>query len=116
MPECRDPATLDLRDWDDWVIKAAYSNTGDQVFFCDRLAPQVREALTRKELPSPRQWVAQRRFETLGLESRRGTVYPCVGVFVVNGCSAGAYVRLSADRIITGAALEAPLFIQEESA
>jgi hypothetical protein len=30
MPECRDPRDVATCDWDSWVPKATYSNTGDR--------------------------------------------------------------------------------------
>jgi hypothetical protein len=56
-------------------------------------------------------WVAQQRFETLALQSIVGPVKPCVGVFVIAGRAAGAYVRLSRNQVTNAYALEAPLFI-----
>jgi glutathionylspermidine synthase len=38
-------------------------------------------------------------------------LYPCIGVFVVDGRAAGAYVRLSKRQVTDGSSKEAPLFI-----
>jgi glutathionylspermidine synthase len=110
MPESCDPREIST-DWDAWVLKACYSNTGDRVLIVGDLARQERQQAVRRAQRRPSEWVAQRRFETLALESCRGPLFPCVGVFVVGGRAAGAYVRLSTRQVTDGAALEAPLLI-----
>jgi hypothetical protein len=110
-PESRDPREVSANDWDNWVLKAAYSNTGDQVYLCSELSKGSLERLLQAVRRDPLAWVAQRRFHTIPLDSVRGPVFPCVGVFVVNGRAAGAYVRLSRRQVTDGAALEAPLMM-----
>jgi hypothetical protein len=110
MPECCDPREISA-EWDAWVLKACYSNTGDRVIIVGDLARKDRDQAIRRAQRHPSEWVAQRRFATLALESCRGRLFPCVGVFVVAGRAAGAYVRLSTHQVTDGAALEAPLLI-----
>jgi glutathionylspermidine synthase len=110
MPECCDPREISA-EWDSWVLKACYSNTGDRVLIPGDLARKDRDEAIRRAQRHPSEWVAQRRFATLALESSRGPLFPCVGVFVVGGRAAGAYVRLSTRQVTDGAALEAPLLI-----
>jgi glutathionylspermidine synthase len=110
VPECRDPREISA-DWDAWVLKASYSNTGDRVLLVGDLPRKQREHAIRRAQRQASKWVAQRRFTTMALETRRGPVFPCVGVFVVSGRAAGAYVRLSTHQVTDGAALEAPLLI-----
>lgn len=106
MPESRDPRDIAASERGDWVLKAAYSNTGDAVILGDQKA-----ALRKAQRDSGR-WVAQRRFETIKLDSADGPLHPCVGVFVINGRAAGAYIRLSRTQVTNCFALEAPLFLQ----
>jgi glutathionylspermidine synthase len=114
-PECRDPREIVSAEWDDWVLKACYSNTGDQVLIVGDLARRDRQRAIREAQRHPLKWIAQRRFATNALESCRGPVFPCIGVFVVGGRAAGAYVRLSTHQVTDGAALEAPLLIDRTS-
>jgi glutathionylspermidine synthase len=111
VPECRDPREVDSDDWDSWVLKACYSNTGDKVYVCGNLPNDRRWKIIREAQCAPLKWIAQKRFETHPVESSHGAVYPCVGVFVVNRRAAGAYVRLSTGQVTSGAAVEAPLLI-----
>jgi glutathionylspermidine synthase len=111
VPECRDPREISA-DWDSWVLKGCYSNTGDYVLLVGDLPRKQREQAIRRAKRHASEWVAQRRFTTMALETSRGPVFPCVGVFVISGRAAGAYVRLSTHQVTDGAALEAPLLIE----
>jgi glutathionylspermidine synthase len=111
MPECRDPRDVSKGEWDEWVLKASYSNTGDKVHIVGLISGQKQRKLVRKAQSQPMKWVAQRRFETLSLDSCRGPMYPCIGVFVIDGRATGAYVRLSSGQVTDSTAKEAPLFI-----
>jgi glutathionylspermidine synthase len=111
IPECRDPREVDANDWESWVLKGCYSNTGDKVYICGKLSKEQRKQVIREAQSHPLSWVAQRRFETVPLEFRGGPTHPCIGVFVVNGRAAGAYVRLSPRQITDFAAVETPLLI-----
>ena len=111
MPECRDPRDVDTSDWDGWALKAAYSNTGDEVYLCGDMDRAERQQLILKVRRNPTKWIAQRRFDTIPLYSDEGLLYPCIGVFVVDGRAAGAYVRLSKRQVTDGSSKEAPLFI-----
>ena len=95
-PRARVPRPREISaEWDTWVPEASYSNTGDRVLIVGDLTRKQREQAIRRAQHNPFEWVAQRRFATLALETRRGPVFPCVGVFVVGGRAAGAYVRRS---------------------
>ncbi len=96
---------------EDWVLKATYSNTGDEVYLGSNMSSCDWSSLLAKATRDKYHWVAQRRFETLSLESVAGPVKPCIGVFVIGGRAAGAYVRLSRTQITDAYALEAPLFL-----
>jgi len=110
LPECRDPREISV-DWDSWVLKACFSNTGDHVLLVGDLPRKQKQTAIRRAQRKPYEWVAQRRFTTVPLETIRGPVFPCVGVFVVGGRAAGSYVRLSTHQVTDGAALETPLLI-----
>jgi hypothetical protein len=114
IPVCRDPREIPESGRDDWVLKAAYSNTGDAVHIGAELPKRVWKALLKNAQKNPFCWVAQRRFETLTLESFRGPVRPCVGIFVIGSKVAGAYVRLATSQITDAHAMEAPLFVMRE--
>jgi glutathionylspermidine synthase len=111
LPACIDPIALGNKVREDWVLKAAYANTGDAVHLGAEMSENAWTHLLRRAQKKPTEWIAQRRFETLTLESEQGPVHPCIGVFVIANKAAGAYVRLSRTQVTDAYALEAPLFI-----
>jgi hypothetical protein len=115
-PGCRDPREIDAQDREEWVLKATYSNTGDAVHVGAQIPRNHWAKLLSKAQKSPSHWVAQRRFQTLNLESVHGPLRPCVGIFVIGKKASGAYVRLSSTQVTDAYALEAPLFVTPEEA
>ena len=111
FPECREPGEVNDAERAEWVLKAAYSNTGDEIHVGAELPARTWERLSRTARRNSAGWIAQRRFDTTALQSTCGLVKPCVGIFVVGSRAVGAYVRLSTTQITDAHAMETPLFI-----
>ncbi len=111
FPEAREPHDAPVGERGEWVLKAAYANTGDEVHLGAELSPTAWRWQTRRAWWHPGGWIAQRRFDTLALPSAAGPVRPCLGIYVVGGRAAGAYVRLSLGQVTDARAFETPLFI-----
>jgi uncharacterized circularly permuted ATP-grasp superfamily protein len=94
------------------VLKGTYSNTGDEVVFPEALTRSARLALVARVLARPTRWVAQRRFTTAAVPTPFGDARLCIGVYAVEGRAAGAYVRLATRAIVDGAAIDAPLLVE----
>jgi glutathionylspermidine synthase len=114
LPECCDPGELGMGDREEWVLKAAYSNTGDSVKIGSSMSVKEWKIALRAARWQRHRWVAQRSFQTLSFDSVHGPVHPCIGVFVIDRKAAGAYVRLSRRQVTDCTALDAPLFIEPE--
>jgi glutathionylspermidine synthase len=114
LPVCYDPRDISESAREDWVLKAAYSNTGDAVHLGSEMPKRVWGKLLRTAQQNPLKWVAQRRFDTVTLKSIQGPVRPCVGIFVIEDQAAGAYVRLSMNQVTDAHAMEAPMFVVPE--
>jgi glutathionylspermidine synthase len=112
LPETRHPPAARGLWRGDWVLKPAFGNTGDGV--------ALRESVPRLEwysrvaaaLARPGQWVAQRRFRSIPVESPRGPMHACIGVYVVDGVVAGAYGRLSPSRVVDYAAIDTAVLVE----
>lgn len=118
LPACCDPADPQWKSslWrpkDDWVLKAAFSNTGDAVYLSESMNVEAWQKLGRLVERHPEHWVAQQRFEPLALASDRGALYPCLGVYTIDGRAAGVYARAGAKQVIDYAAMELALLIDE---
>jgi len=116
LPETRDPRDAPWQDDDAWLLKSAYSNTGDTVTI-RTLADRTRwRAVARDVRRHPRDWVAQRRFHTRRLDTPLGPLYPCVGVYVIDGRAAGVYARLARAPVIDYQAIDVALLVEEGNA
>jgi glutathionylspermidine synthase len=100
LPETRDPRACDWRSSDAWVIKPALGRVGEDVGIQGVTPPKDWRKLARHVRWHPKQWVAQRRFEAIPLAVDGETLYPCVGVYTVDGRVAGAYGRLAHQPLI----------------
>ena len=110
------PATVDPRDadWlrdDSWLVKSALCDCGDTVAMRSLLSDDQWRSAARAVRRSPGSWVAQKRFATCPLQSPAGTIYPCVGVYAVNGRPAGIYGRFSRSPLIDFAAVDVAVLI-----
>jgi len=98
-----------------WIYKPALGRVGEGI--------SIQEAITTKELSqiqravrrSPRDWIAQKRFESKPVLGADGESYHlCVGVFTVDGKAAGFYGRISPYPRIDEKAKDIPLLVEKE--
>jgi hypothetical protein len=110
------PATADPREvpWrtDEWIVKPAYGNTGDDVACVAWTEPREWRRIVRRVRLRPRSWVAQRRFEVIAVDTPIGECRPCIGVFAIGGRVAGAYGRLVWGHIVDYQAIDAAVLIE----
>lgn len=97
-----------------WVLKEAFSNTGDSIHMREALSPRSWETLKRVALKHPERWVVQRKFDVSPVWSELGWVYPCIGVFTINGEAGGTYTRVGLRPVVDYNAMDAALLIAEE--
>jgi glutathionylspermidine synthase len=113
LPETRDPRDAPWRSDESWLIKSAWCNTGDSVSARGLISEhEWRRAFWSATL-YPRQWVAQRRFDPTPVATPIGDVYPCIGVYTIDGRACGAYTRISTSRVIDHRAIDAALLLAE---
>ena len=114
LPETRDPREAPWMHDDGWLLKTAMCNTGDTV--------SKREWMSRRHWLRTRwavglsanNWVAQRCFESVPVSTPLGSRHVCVGVYTVNGRTAGAYCRFSEKPVIDYAATDVALLIDDD--
>jgi len=111
LPETREPADAPWRNSDDWVIKPALGRVGEGVGMRDLTAPSEWRKISRSVFWHPLSWVAQRRFSATAAEVDGTPVYPCIGVYTVDGRVAGAYGRASARPLIDSHAEDAAVLV-----
>ena len=114
LPKTRDPRSVHWHRDSEWLLKGAFGNNGDEV--ADRHLQTRRD--WRKTQWSvrlhPRQWAAQRRFAALAIATPLGDMYPCLGVYTVNGRACGIYGRMSAKPFIDYAAIDVAILVNND--
>jgi len=114
LPETHDPRDVAWRNAE-WVLKAAFGNTGDEVAIQPLQNAKSRRAVLRSVWLWPGHFVAQRRFQALSVPSPRGPIYACIGVYTVNGKTAGAYGRVSPEPFIDYRAQDVALLVEKRA-
>jgi glutathionylspermidine synthase len=113
LPETRDPLDAPWRGDQSWLIKSAWCNTGDSVSARGLISDHEWRRASWSATLYPNQWVAQRRFDPVPVASPIGNVYPCIGVYTIDGRACGAYTRISTSRVIDHRAIDAALLLAE---
>lgn len=112
LPETLDPRRADWRAHPrEWVLKPAFGRVGDSIGMEDVTSARELTSIQRWARWWPSDWIAQRRFETIPIDSPLGPLHPCLGVYVVDGVAAGVYCRLGRSPLVNHLALEAPVFL-----
>jgi glutathionylspermidine synthase len=113
LPETRHPREVPWRRDSDWLLKTSFCNTGDTV--TDRSLMDRRSWLSAAShaLFRPGDWVAQRRFDVTALSTPAGPMYPCLGVYTVNGQAAGIYGRISPRPVIDYSAIDVAVLVRK---
>ncbi len=116
LPETRDPRAVDWRHDPTWLLKTAFCNTGDTVTMRELAGPWRWRWVAWQARLWPDQWVAQRRFEALPVQTPAGPMYPCLGVYTVNGVAAGIYGRIAPQPLIDMVAVDVAVLLRPEAA
>lgn len=114
-PESREPREVPWRTDEGWVLKKAYSNTGDTVSIRSAMTARAFTRLSWQVRFAPDRWVAQRRFDVVPVASPLGAVHPCLGVYTVDGRAAGVYGRIARKAIIDFTAIDVAVLVQDEA-
>jgi glutathionylspermidine synthase len=95
MPESRDPGAIPFDERDQWVFKPTLGRVGEGVAMSGVTKAGDFDRVFHLARKHPIDWIAQRRFSCVPIETPDGLRYPCLGVFTVDGQPAGCYGRVS---------------------
>jgi len=107
LPKVVAPETLPFEQRFKWVLKPALGRVGEGLYVPGVTPPEQAARIRGSVRRYARYWAAQEPFAILPLEESQGLLYPCIGVFTVNGRSAGTYARLSRSGVTDGFSFEA---------
>jgi glutathionylspermidine synthase len=111
LPETRDVREIAIGS-NDWVLKPAFGRVGSDVGIRGVSSEKDWNKIVRYARKYPDYWIAQRRFEPIAFETEKGPMYPCIGVYTIDGTAAGAYGRLGKHAIVDQYAQEAAILAQ----
>jgi glutathionylspermidine synthase len=114
LPETVCPGDLSELDSDHWVLKPALGRVGEDVGIRGVSSLEEYGAILGAARRRPEAWVAQRRFSIVPLETSMGAVFPCIGVYTVNGKAAGLYGRVAANPLIDHNAQDAAVLLRAD--
>jgi glutathionylspermidine synthase len=112
LPETCDPRDVRWKTDESWLLKSAFCNTGDTVSHRSLLTEKAWTSICREVHRFPGQWVAQRKFNVLPVETPLGSVFPCVGVYTINGRTTGAYGRIGHRHLIDFEAIDVAILVE----
>lgn len=113
LPQTINPKSVDPDD-ESWIFKPSLGRVGEGI--------SIKEAVSEKELRSikksvkrhPNNWIAQQKFISQPIVTNDyQTYHVCIGVFTVNGKSAGFYGRISPFSRIDGRAKDIPILVSK---
>ena len=113
LPPVRDPREMSWFNDRGWLLKTAFCNTGEAVFIRQGMTPYQWWQTKLWSRLAPDHWVAQRRFESVPIQTPLGPRHVCVGIYTVNGKASGAYARLSEKPVTDYTAVDAALLIDQ---
>jgi nucleoside-diphosphate-sugar epimerase/glutathionylspermidine synthase len=112
LPETRSPAEVSDLERGHWVLKPALGHEGHNVRLHAITAPDDWQRLVRSVRKHPDGWAAQRRFDPIPLATPEGLLYPCLGVYVIDGRVAGCYGRLASEPLIDDRSREVAVLVR----
>jgi hypothetical protein len=107
LPETRAPREVPWSTSDDWVLKPVLGRAGDGVAIRGVADGKEMQRIARHVRWWPSAWIAQRRFDVVPLDIAGQAVFPCLGVYTLDGRAIGAYGRVAGRPLIDGSAADA---------
>ncbi|MBX3374528.1 MAG: glutathionylspermidine synthase family protein [Phycisphaeraceae bacterium] len=111
LPETRPPTEIPRGESDAWVLKPALGRVGEDVML-PGLGPRTQERRLRLAARlRPGHWIAQRRFNSVPIDTPDGPLHVCLGVYTIDGRMAGIYARAAPRPLIDDLAIDLPVVI-----
>jgi glutathionylspermidine synthase len=115
LPRTSCPSEIQKLDRDDLVLKPAFGRVGEDVAIRGLTDRRTHEEILRAVRREESLWVAQQRFEVVPIPMADGDVFPCIGVYTVDGKMAGLYGRAARKALIDQHAQDIAVLIRRET-
>jgi glutathionylspermidine synthase len=113
LPESRCPRTVDWEADPGWVPKPAFGRVGGGVGLRECVAAREWVSIVKSARRYPDEWIVQRRFDAVPTPSG---LYPCFGVYTVDGRAAGVYGRAAPRPLVDHRAMDIAVLVEQEAA
>jgi glutathionylspermidine synthase len=114
LPETRCPNEVMDVTGEESVVKPAFGRVGEDVGIRGVTNAEDYGRILKAMSDAPAQWVAQRRFDVIPVPTETGDIFPCVGVYTVDGKFAGLYSRAARVPLIDAGALDIATLIRSD--
>ncbi len=114
LPETRQLRDVSRKRLDDWVLKPALGRVGDDVAIAGITESKAFSRIVQEAFNRPKGWIAQRRFLPVPVAGPERPLYPCLGVFTIDGLSSGVYGRVAARPLIDGNAQDIAVLLDDQ--
>jgi glutathionylspermidine synthase len=113
LPETKSPSDISSGS-EHWVFKPVLGRVGEDVAIAGITEQRAYKEIVKDVKCHPNDWIAQRRFNTLPLETHSGVRYPCLGIFTLDGHAVGVYGRIAAKPLIDHDAQDIAVLIRRK--
>ncbi|MCU0857690.1 MAG: glutathionylspermidine synthase family protein [Pontiellaceae bacterium] len=110
LPETAHPARFFQSS--DWILKPALGRVGEGIALPGDATKTERFKIALSAVLDPRDWVAQRKFESLPIASATDKRHICIGAFAVGEKFCGFYGRVNTAPKIDGRAQDIPVLVE----
>ena len=94
LPPTRAPQAAELNS-EAWVLKPALGHEGHNIAIRGVNEQDDWTRICMRVASTPENWVQQQRFVVERLDTPEGAMFPCLGIYVIDGKVAGAYGRMA---------------------
>jgi len=115
LPRTSCPSGIKNLDRDDLVLKPAFGRVGEEVAIRGLTGKSEHKEIMRAVRRKESLWVAQERFDVVPVSTADGDMFPCIGVYTVNGKMAGLYGRAGRNALIDQNARDIAVLIRPET-
>jgi glutathionylspermidine synthase len=112
LPETHSPSEVPDLEAGDWVIKPALGHEGQDVRMRLVTDRHPWQRIVRSVRRRPGSWIAQRCFFTVPVPTPDGLLFPCLGIYVIDGRVAGCYGRMATRPVIDDRSREVAVLVK----